>query len=527
MNKGKITYPIVLLLLSIISFFPNLWVQNADLMEARNFITAREMVIDGNWLITTLNGKLRFEKPPFPTWLTAGIMKVTGNITDEYVSRIPVALISVMLIFLIYYFVKTVTKNDFQGFITAFISGTTFMLVKVGNENNWDIYTYVFALGVILFWILGIKYKKHRYFVIAGISLALSLLSKGPVGIYGLIIPFIIAYLCIYGLENVKENKQWLSISILIGLVLASIWPLYMLIENKEIFLNVMKKEKNTWSSRHVKGLFFYWDYFIYTGIWILFTLVALKRSWSSERIKNKKFFNFVFLWHILIIVLLSVIKMKKKRYGIPIYITSSMLVGSICEYYYNKSFSELFDSDKILVRLQNSLIWIISLGTPIFLIVVKIINKNISVLYILFVTILFIPFYIFMYRGNKNNKVKCTIIGSGIVMILTMNSLNWVIDKKLKNQKNIQYEPLKLSKVYIGNYNVYSDDFYVEDAWYIGKKIGDFNENIEEREFILLTRGTYEKEKFDNYKVLDKKTFRNENKLVNLYQLKRKQDIH
>ena len=44
-----------------------------DIMESRNLITAREMVYDGNWLTPTMNGELRLEKPPLPTWIAAGI----------------------------------------------------------------------------------------------------------------------------------------------------------------------------------------------------------------------------------------------------------------------------------------------------------------------------------------------------------------------------------------------------------------------------------------------------------------------
>ena len=35
-------------------------------MEARNFIVAREMLTEGNWLLTTMNDVPRYEKPPFP-----------------------------------------------------------------------------------------------------------------------------------------------------------------------------------------------------------------------------------------------------------------------------------------------------------------------------------------------------------------------------------------------------------------------------------------------------------------------------
>lgn len=52
-------------------FIFNLDVLDVTIMEARNFITAREMTLDGNWLLTTMNGEPRYQKPPLPTWLAA------------------------------------------------------------------------------------------------------------------------------------------------------------------------------------------------------------------------------------------------------------------------------------------------------------------------------------------------------------------------------------------------------------------------------------------------------------------------
>ena len=44
-----------LFFISVISFFSSLWASKADLMEARNFVTAREMVRYGNWIFHTMN----------------------------------------------------------------------------------------------------------------------------------------------------------------------------------------------------------------------------------------------------------------------------------------------------------------------------------------------------------------------------------------------------------------------------------------------------------------------------------------
>ena len=52
---------------AFIVFVAHLQVLLINIMEARNFITAREMIVDGNWLLTTINGEPRYQKPPLPT----------------------------------------------------------------------------------------------------------------------------------------------------------------------------------------------------------------------------------------------------------------------------------------------------------------------------------------------------------------------------------------------------------------------------------------------------------------------------
>ncbi|MHB1108669.1 MAG: ArnT family glycosyltransferase, partial [Lutibacter sp.] len=64
-------YPLVLLSgVVLLMLLIHLEVPNITIMEARNFITAREMVQDNHWLLTTMNGEARYQKPPLPTWLT-------------------------------------------------------------------------------------------------------------------------------------------------------------------------------------------------------------------------------------------------------------------------------------------------------------------------------------------------------------------------------------------------------------------------------------------------------------------------
>ena len=191
----------ILLILSIFAFLSIIWINEVDIMEARNFITAREMLQNSDWWTTTLNGQFRFEKPPFPTWLTAFTMMIT-NSKLEFILRIPNMLVSVFTILFLYKTMFRIKKDRLFAFLSSFVLLTTFMFVKIGAENTWDIYTYAFAFcaSLSLYIYMQENLKKDLFLTI--IFLILSFLSKGPVGFYSLFIAFIIAYI----FNNPKEK---------------------------------------------------------------------------------------------------------------------------------------------------------------------------------------------------------------------------------------------------------------------------------------------------------------------------------
>ncbi|MFT6843127.1 MAG: 4-amino-4-deoxy-L-arabinose transferase-like glycosyltransferase, partial [Psychroserpens sp.] len=67
--QNKPIVGIILLVLCMLGF--HLDTLQISIMEARNFITAREMITDNNWLLTTMNGEARYQKPPLPSWICA------------------------------------------------------------------------------------------------------------------------------------------------------------------------------------------------------------------------------------------------------------------------------------------------------------------------------------------------------------------------------------------------------------------------------------------------------------------------
>lgn len=514
---------IYLLLLSCIAFSSNIWVRSADLMEARNFITAREMLENKNYIITTLNGQLRFEKPPLPTWLTAIVMKITGNQESEILLRIPVILISILLIFFIYKFVQEFEKTEKVAILSAFVGTTMFMIIKMGNENSWDMYTYVFSLMAIFFLIKGLKSKKISYFLSCGIFLSCSILSKGPVGIYGLFIPFLISHIYVYGRENYLLNLKNLFYMLIFTLVLSGIWPLLAYTSYPEYFLSVIKKESSTWSNKHTESFIYYLDYFIYTGSWILFSIIGVNKKILDKCIQKKEYSKFLFIWHILIFIFISVVKMKKKRYGIPLYIVSSMEIGVICNYYYDKILDELSNFDKKFLKAQRYFINFISMGIVIFLFKVGFLGKKLSLTYVIFCTIILL---IFNYKLLKNEKkVKFIVLGTGIFMIIVNITASWFVDKSFYN-KSIESNYNKLSTLRENppKLEIYSQDYEIEDVWRVGKRIKNLkNTNELPEKFILL--GELEKSLNKNYYIELEQTYvKEKDKLVKLYYLRKKE---
>ncbi|MBC2856864.1 glycosyltransferase family 39 protein [Cetobacterium sp. 2A] len=520
---------LVLGITSLFSFLSTLWVRGADLMEARNFITAREILESGNWMLTTLNGQYRFEKPPLPTWLTAIVMKMFNTTTNEAVLRIPSALISTLMVFLLYKLIKLLSKNSLVAFFSAFVLSTTFMVIKVGGENTWDIYPYAFIIGTIAYLIEGFEIQKLKSFIISGLFLGASIMSKGPVAIYGIFLPFILAYSYVYNFKNFVYNWKKIILLIVTGIVFSAIWPALMLFENHELFLSVLQKEADTWTTKHSRPIYFYLDYFVYTGVWIFFSIFSIfGKKYITNEIKNKKIFNFGFFWTLLTLLFLSVVKMKKQRYGIPIYITSSIMVGTILEYYYFKNWNILNRFDKLLFKIQAIFLSVVYIGVPI-LFITAFNKKIIKIDYLIFLMVIYgsLSIILFYMYKQKKNFIKFTIIATGFTMVLANITSNWYIERYLRSNYQGHSAYLEIFQDNKLRDPIYAKNFGIQDVWNIGDKIIQVTDNtIFPEKFIFLDSNNMSEYLSDNYKILKSETYyrmKDDDKTLNIYYMENK----
>ena len=315
---------------------------------------------------------------------------------------------------------------------------------------------------------------------------------------------------------------------LLVGGILAGIWPLLMYLKYPDIFVSVLLKEKNTWTTKHTESLFYYLDYFIYMGVWIFFSLFALIKTYKNS--ENKDYSKFIFWWNILTIILLSLVKMKKKRYGIPIYITSILEIGIICNYFYNRTWESLKRYERYLIYLQKYFLIALSLVIPILLFFKGYSKNLVTKNYMFLIALLFLSFALILIKISKTKLNKAVILGSGVLMLivnLTVNSFfdkqsnrnifNLTLDKNYSNIEEVQKNPPK--------YNIYSENYEIEDVWRVGKKINDYYLNEELPNEIVFFNEIPEG-LLENYRVLKEDIYiKDDRKLAKLTYLEKMED--
>lgn len=355
---------IILLLLCLCTFFVNNGYLNTDIMESRNIVTAREMVYDGNWLIPTMNGVTRLQKPPLPTWLAATVEILSpDNIAAQ---RCMAATAAAFLVIMLYLIAFELTSDRKYAMTVTLLICTSYNIILMGRTATWDIYCHSFMLGAIFFLLKALKGGNHSIlpFIISGLFTGLSLMSKGPVSLFSLLLPFIIAYLLIY---KVSLKGKWPGILLLIGiaLIIGGWWYIYIYLENPGELLATVGKESQNWTNYNTRPWYYYYGFPLEAGIWVILCLTTLFAGYWRKRVSRPKEYTFALLWMVLIVITLSLLPEKKTRYLLPMLIPAALAMGHIVRYW-TENISEKTGFRRWIYYVNTLPLTIISFAIPV-----------------------------------------------------------------------------------------------------------------------------------------------------------------
>lgn len=321
-----------LLILLYAGIFAHRDVLGVDIMEARNLITAREMIETGHWFLPTLHGEPRLAKPPLPTWLTAGAMLLgnAGLDTDLTVNRIPSALAGLLLAVSLFGLTRFWTKSTTAAsWSTAFLT-TSYMFVLMARRNSWDIYCHAFMLAAI--WGVAVIVEspspRRKLAVATGLLLGLSGLSKGPVSYYALLLPFAIALLATGAKVGIRSHLRDLGLALGIGVALSSVWSMVAWMAMPHDFSRMLATERGAWFTEHTKPFWFYLQFPLMTGIWSLVACAALWPGHARTRVEPLLPYWRPVVWTLGSVILLMLVPEKKDRYLLPVLIPLCQLMG-------------------------------------------------------------------------------------------------------------------------------------------------------------------------------------------------------
>ncbi len=302
-----------------------------DPVESNYALTAKEMVLSADWVSPRIYGNVWFDKPIFFYWLTALSFQLFGF--SEWAARLAPALFAAVGVVLLYWFVsKTNTRR--AALLAMVIMGTSFEYISLAKLVITDMVFFVFNCAALGFFYLG--YVKmdgtKRWYLAAYVSMALAVLTKGPIGV---LLPTLVMLLVILLQRNWKElKKMYLLTGVLLFAIVALPWYAAMYTLHGMEFINNFFGVHNylrATVSEHPKDnvSYYYLAVFVLSMMpWSALAVKALIQGYKDLRSRKSPLLLFLFLWIAVYFGFYSLMATKYLTYTFPILFPVAILTA-------------------------------------------------------------------------------------------------------------------------------------------------------------------------------------------------------
>ncbi len=308
-------------------------------------------------------------------------------------------------------------------------------------EAPWNIYTHGFML--MAWYQLFLMFQNKEQILLRSLLFVLflagSVLSKGPVSLYVLFLPFVLAYGFAFKFKGRTLHYLKLFSLLVFGIVLGGWWYFHVRLADPETFIAIAERETSNWHSYNVRPFYYYWSFFIQSGIWTIPAFISLLYPYLKTRVADLKAYRFSFFWTLFAVILLSLVPEKKSRYLMPVLIPLALNIGFYIDYLIREFKTIKAKKETIPVYFQFGLIgaiailfWILGFFlAPSF-------TGMVWVRFILASIVLaIIGFYIFKHLKAKNIK------NTFYLTIAFMLSIGVLVLPLAKVQPQENYKPL------------------------------------------------------------------------------------
>ncbi len=284
-----------------------------DPVESNYALTAKEMVLSGNWMSPQIYGQFWYDKPIMVYWFLSLSYTIFGF--TDFASRFPAALCGALTIPTLIWYIRRITKDNIVSIWSGVMLATSFEFWIISHAIITDSMLMLFTIPTFLSAYIGLTENNKRHLTIAYAAAGLACLSKGPVG---LALPGLLFLIwCVWMKEKELFFRLFPWQGILAFLIITLPWygGMYLIHGNDFIteFLGLHNVLRATVSEHPNDNHFYYYLILFPLSVlpWIGLSLYQIKKSWADK----PAFYKFLMVWCIGTILFYTLMATKYVTY--------------------------------------------------------------------------------------------------------------------------------------------------------------------------------------------------------------------
>lgn len=266
-----------------------------DPVESNYALTAKEMVLSGNWMSPQIYGIYWYDKPIMVYWLLSLSYTVFGF--TDFGSRLPAIFCGALSAPLLTYYVKRITGKRAASTWAAVMLATSLEFWLISHAIITDSILLLFTIPTLLSAYIGLYEGNKKHMMIAYGAAGLSCLTKGPVG---LALPGLFLLLwCGWMKKSIYWKRLFPWRGILTFIIVCFPWYVGMyLIHGSDFlyeFLGIHNILRATSSEHPADNVWYYYIALFPLSLlpWFGLSLYGIKKEWSEK----SPFCKFLLVW--------------------------------------------------------------------------------------------------------------------------------------------------------------------------------------------------------------------------------------
>lgn len=198
----------------------NSYLPITDPVESNYALTAKEMVLSGDWISPQIYGTYWYDKPIFLYWLLCLSYSVFGF--TDFAARFPSALFGTASALIAVWYMLRQYRHLGLALLFGCMTITSLAVWAISHSIITDQMLFFFTAGTLFFAYIGLTEGKKGYIIAAYAMAGLAVLTKGPVGI---VLPGLFLLLFVAIRRNMTYFKRLFPpAGILLFLLIALSW---------------------------------------------------------------------------------------------------------------------------------------------------------------------------------------------------------------------------------------------------------------------------------------------------------------